>query len=289
MSDPTEPGFSIRREDLPDGLAESIDRPPNPPAEPRPAATVVLARPGSDGFEVLLVRRNRQAGFVPGAYVFPGGRVDPEDGASALASRVRGLTPDRARSRLGTAGPSVPPLAYYLSAVREAFEETGVLLATTEEGGPAPTAAEDAGVDEDRRRLLEHEITFHDLLVRRNWWVDGARIEYVAHWITPEVEPRRYDTRFFLAAVPGGTRVVLDEREMIAERWMRPTEALAARASGQLPMVFPTIVTLQSLQEFATLGQAVAAFANRAIPTVLPRFVRTSTGVGIEIPEEPSG
>lgn len=116
----------------------------------------------------------------------------------------------------------------------------------------------------------------------------GARLDlgdmvYCGHWITPVAERRRYDTRFFLASVPADSAVRLDPREMTDALWLRPTEALDRFANGALPMVFPTVKTLESLASFASIGQALEAFRRRRIEPVLPRLVRTAGGVGIII------
>lgn len=281
----SEPEFTIPDKDLPRGFAEAVGRPRGKAAPTRPAATVVLARDGDPGLEVLLMRRNRNAGFVPGAYVFPGGRVDREDADPELLARIRGLTPEHAADRLGSETGDFPPIAFYLAAVREAFEETGLLLATTSAGAPVPSGADDEQVEQDRRAVLENRIEFGELLTRRGWWIAGDRMEYISHWITPIAEPRRYDTRFFLAAVPADSRAVLDEREMIDEQWLTPAVALDRHDQGELPMVFPTIKTLQALAEHSSVADAMDYFADRPIPSILPRLVRTPTGVGIELPE----
>ena len=283
----TESEFEIPNERLPDGFAESIEVIPTEPAHPRPAATVVVARDGTNGLEILLVRRNRSSGFVPGAWVFPGGRVDPADGHPDLYDRVDGLTVEQASDRLGLDPASeTPALAYYLASIREAFEETGLLVGRLADGSPPRCAAHDAESDRLRSALLEDEVSFAAVLDALRCRVAGDAVEYVAHWITPLVEPRRYDTRFFMAAVPPESEPVIDPREMIAAEWITPTAALLRQAEGSMPMVFPTIKTLQQLAPFGGVEEAMHAFAARSIPSILPRLVRTPTGVGLEIAEE---
>lgn len=278
--------FTIPDQRLPKGFAETVERVPDNPAVPRPAATVVLTRDGGGGrLEVLLLRRNRASGFVPGAWVFPGGRVDPADSDPALDVHIRGLSSGAAADRLAVSPGDRTGIAYYLASVREAFEETGLFLGSTTKGEVLPPADLDPDVDQARVDLLEDRISFAALLEARGWVVDLASVEYVAHWITPLAEPRRYDTRFFLARVPPDSRARLDDREMIAEQWLTPAEALAAWSGDQLPMVFPTIKTLEMLEPFARVQDALDHFRGREIPSILPRLVRTPTGVGIEIPE----
>ena len=273
----------IPRERLPEGFGRNVER-PSEPAVPRPAATVVLLRDRGGSLEVLLLGRNRRVGFVPGAYVFPGGRVDGDDAAPPLLERLRGLTHEEAARRLDLPDAEPPAIAYWVAAIREAFEETGILVGRTPSGAPPPTGAQEDEVLALREMLLEDDARFPEVLDRIGCVMDGAAVEYVAHWITPEAEPRRYDTRFFAAAVPGGSEVVLDEREMVDAAWLTPARALERNEEGGLPMVFPTLKTLEALREFDSADAVLAHYRDREIPTILPRLVETPTGVAIEVP-----
>ncbi|MFQ5536600.1 MAG: hypothetical protein ACE5GJ_04035 [Gemmatimonadota bacterium] len=297
---------------LPERFARRIASPPDTPSVPRPAATVVLVRPGARGPEILLLRRVRSAGFVPGAYVFPGGRVDRADADPAVLEHLEGLTPRDAVSRLGldTADESarseaegeaaaggdsalervlrghparLPAPAYYVAALREAFEETGLLIGRRRDGTFPPSAAEDGEVEALRRELMEDRITFPQVLERLDCRLAGDRVEYIAHWITPEAEPRRYDTRFFAAAVPEGAEAAIDSREMTDALWLTAAEALERHTADRLPMVFPTIKTLEQLAAFSTVEELLATMGRRTIPTILPRLVLTPTGVGLAL------
>ena len=281
--------FVIPFERLPRGFAESVEHPPAVPAATRPAATVVLMRDGEHGPEALLLRRSRSAAFVPGAYVFPGGRVDGSDAGPELLERLDGLDPARAAERLGLEGGDPPAIAYYLAAVREAFEETGLLVGRLEDGTAPPAGEDDPTVDAMRRALLEDRVGFAEALDVLGCRVAGDAIAYVAHWITPEAEPRRYDTRFFLARVPEGSRATIDSREMTDARWLTPTDALRARREGSLPLIFPTIRTLESLAAFPSVDAALAELGSRPVPAIMPRLVVTPTGVGMEMGEGGSG
>lgn len=271
---------------LPKGFAQSLDEPPAVPAEPRPAATIVLMRDSNEGLEILLMRRNRNSGFVPGAYVFPGGRVDRSDGESASATLVDGLTPEQSAQRLALKDP-FGAMAYYMAALREAFEETGILVGVLPDGSSPPTAADDEAVDAVRDRLMGDELRFSDVLTELNCRVAGDAIEYIAHWITPIPEPRRYDTRFFAARVPEGTAAIVDPREMTDAIWITPGGALRRCDEGTLPMVFPTIKTLEELEEYPTVDQALDGFGSAPVRTILPTLVITPTGVGLEIDGDP--
>lgn len=264
--------FEIPSERLPSGFADSVGRPPDDPTVPRPASTIVLMRDADAGPEALLLRRNRSSGFVPGAYVFPGGRVDEADTDRRLLERADGLDAD-----------AEPRPDYWMAAVREAFEETGVLLGRDGDGETAPDAGADPALAGWRDALLEDRATLHGLLEATSLRLAFGDVVPCAHWITPVVEPRRYDTRFFLARCPADRDVVHDEREMTDAVWLRPETALERFRDGRLPMVFPTVKTLESLAGFASVDDALDAFRARNVEPILPRLVRTETGVGIVI------
>jgi 8-oxo-dGTP pyrophosphatase MutT (NUDIX family) len=260
--------FVIPSERLPPGFAEQIEHPPAHPAEPKPAATAVLMRDGETEPEILLLRRHRSSGFVPGAYVFPGGRVDAED------------------AHVSWAGTTEPPSEYWVAAVREVFEETGVLLARSAEGEWSPDASHDADLEAWREKLMQGEAHLAEVLAGRSLKLDPGSLCYIAHWITPVAEPRRYDTRFFLALLPAGRTAAADAREMTDALWLSPLAALARFAEGRLPMVFPTVRTLQLLAPFHSASEIFEFFRDRVIEPVLPRLVRSGDGVGIVVDED---
>jgi 8-oxo-dGTP pyrophosphatase MutT (NUDIX family) len=260
--------FLIPSDRLPPGFAESVDRPVTDPAPPRPAATIVLVREARGGPETLLLRRVRSSGFVPGAYVFPGGRVDTRDAEPALVTRLDGA--DSAHD--------MPEPAYLIAALREAFEETGVLLARP--------AQEARVLREWRDRLLAGDTDLAEMVEHLDVRLAAEDIAYIAHWITPVAEPRRYDTRFFLAEVPEGQKAEPDAREMTDALWLSAGEALGRFRAGRLPMVFPTVRTLETLLPFRSAGEAIAELRVRPVKPVLPRLVRTADGVGIVVEGE---
>ena len=274
--------FVIPFENLPDGFAETLEDPPAVPVAPRPAATIVLLRDGARDMEVLLMRRSRKAGFVPGAYVFPGGRVDASDALPGVVSLLDDLNPETARDRLEHEG-EPPAIAYYLAALREAFEETGIMVGLREDGSAPPTAAEDPTVDGIRDALMGDRIGFGEAITRLGCRVAGDAIEYIAHWITPEPEPRRYDTRFFAAKVRAGATPIVDPREMTDALWLSPHDALARLDRGELPMVFPTIKTIEALARYESADDALAGYGAEPVRTILPTLVVTPTGVGLHI------
>ena len=258
--------FVIPADRLPAGFAERLEAPPAEPAPALPAATVVLLRDAVAGPEVLLLRRVQSAGFVPGAFVFPGGRVDLADADPALLDWCEGIDD------------TAPDLAavFRVAAIRETFEETGVLLAV----GDVVAGSE---LEFWRERLLSGEAGLLEVAESLGVRFALDALVHCAHWITPEIEPRRYDTHFFLARLPEGVEVRVDPREMSAAVWLTPARALELFRSGELPLVFPTAATLESLIGFGTVGEALAAFRGRAIRPILPRLVRTAAGVGIVV------
>ncbi len=269
---------------LPTGFAAAIDAPPRDPAAPRPAATVVLIRDRDTGPEVLLLRRVRSSGFVPGAWVFPGGRVDAADADPELFARWRGPARSEVARRMGLEPHADPPaMAYPLAALRETFEETGLLLARDADGAPLPSAAPNGRVAAARDRLLADETRFAALLAEMDLTLRGDEMAYLAHWITPVVEPRRYDTRFFAARVGFDATVAIHPAEMSDMVWLTPEQALERHRAGSLPMIFPTVHTLEGLTGFGSADEILADCRRRDVPPILPRLVRTPTGVGLAI------
>ena len=178
------------------------------------------------------------AAFAAGMYVFPGGRVDEVDGAAAIEAFCTGLDDAAASAALGL---DHGGLAYWVAAVRECFEEAGVLLARRRDGGPPRVD------DAERRAVHAGELSMVELCRRHDLVLDLSEIRYVAHWVTPVGEPRRFDTRFFLAAAPPGQDGQHDDAELVDSRWVRPADALAAVEAGDLLMLPPTLANLRAL------------------------------------------
>jgi 8-oxo-dGTP pyrophosphatase MutT (NUDIX family) len=227
-------------------------RPGSPPVEPRPAATVCLARPTTRRFEVLLLERPLESRFAAGAHVFPGGIVDPEDSSDEALGLMEG-------------GPAGEPQAVF-AALREAFEETGLLPGAA---GASSAALKDAGAR--RERLLDGSLAFVDLLAESGLRLDVSAVVYFSRWITPVEFSRRYDTRFFLARHPGGEPELT--REHTAFAWLDPADALARFAAGRLPMLFPTRTTLELLERFSSLDEVFHAFQRRTVRPILAELI----------------
>lgn len=216
------------------------------------AATVMLLRPSANSSpEVYLLRRNARSAFAPGAFVFPGGTVDAQDrDADALAAT------------LGVDARTSPELAR--AAIRELFEEAGILFAFDRTG-----AAAIAGTD-DRARVHTGELSFNELLAQREWRADASGLVLFSHWITPSSEPRRYDTAFFVAAAPLGQTANADARETYDGLWISPHDALKRAQSGELHIVYPTIKHLERLAAFARVNDVIAFARSKVIATIVP-------------------
>jgi len=234
-------------------------------AESRPASTVILLRDTAGGPEVYLLRRQRSMAFAAGMTVFPGGRVDATD--ATIADSWSGPSPAWFAARLGCSADTAA--AYVAAAVRETFEESGVLLA-----GPSSSSvvSDTTGEDweADRIALETRALGFAEFLHRRRLVLRADLLGPWAHWITPEFEPKRYDTSFFVAALPAGqvTRDVTSESDQVA--WMRPADAVTAVESGQLLMLRPTYVCCRELTPYDDAAAILAAAGDREIRTIMP-------------------
>jgi len=237
---------------------------------PRPASTVVLLRPGPDGAEVLLTHRPSTMAFGPGLHVFPGGAVDPADRDLALAAR---LGVDAERCAAGWAGDLDPgaALGHAMAAIRELYEEAGVLLAERADG-----TAPDAREVEAGHRSGE---AFTALVERLGLRLRADRLVPLSRWVTPPVEvARRYDVRFFVADAADGTGFRLDEREVAGHAWMRPVAAIEALRAGRIDLWAPTSTTLRSLRA-ARDASAVRAALAPAGPAGRPVVERLAPGI----------
>jgi endoribonuclease LACTB2 len=234
------------------------------PAEPRPAASVLLVRPGKGPpLEVYMIRRQKSMRFLGGFYAFPGGKVDPGDALPALHGRCRGLDPAEAGRAIPSAA-DMPALAYWVAAARELFEETGVLVAQ-DEGGRS-IDVDDRSVAERveaiRTGVIAAPGTLDALLAAEGWYLDLAPLRYLSHFITPPSSPIRFSARFFLAPVPSGQRAHLHEAEASEGFWIAPSEAYRRWGLGEMPMAEPAYSGLAYLSEFDSLDALWAAHAD---------------------------
>lgn len=275
--------FLIPAAELPAGFVERVDDPALIPAPPRPAATVALLREGDGGPQLLLLRRHKRSGFAADAWVFPGGVVDKADRDPEVAALIDGPTPAEWAERLERADPA-EAMGFVAAALRETFEETGILLARAAPSGPS--RIDDAeSLATTRRALLDGVVTLRQAAVGSGVRLAGDALTYLARWVTPEPEPRRYDTLFFLARAPDGAECVKHEGEMTDALWCTPAETLLRFEKGEMKLLPPTVHTLRRLAGFASVEDARAALRDAPVPCITPRMRSHPEGVAIEIPE----
>jgi 8-oxo-dGTP pyrophosphatase MutT (NUDIX family) len=248
-----------------------------PPARPKDAATVMLLRQSSAGLVVYMLRRKSSMAFAPGAYVFPGGSVDSRD----ADEQVAWAGPDAAEWGKVFDAPPALARALVCAAVRETFEESGVMLA----GESASSVVADTTSDEweaDRHALLDRSISLAELLGRRRLVLRADLLRPWSRWITPVVEPRRFDTRFFAAALPAGQRTRDVGGEAAEVAWVAPADALAAGNRREILLFPPTAVTLS---ELAACGNLDAALAGpRQVAPIIPEIQLREGAVWLTVP-----
>lgn len=251
--------------------------------KPQPAATVTLVRDSPRGLEVLMLQRSPKLAFMPGAHVFPGGALDAIDEARELQALCVGLD-DAAASR--ALGIERGGLAYWVAAIREAFEEAGILLAYDAGGGIVSLNGETAERYRAHRRALDQRHTdFMELVLGEGLRLAVDRLRYFGHWITPPGGPRRYDTRFFIAIAPENQEARHDNRETVAHVWVRPQEALELRAREAIHLRFPTRKTLERFAGCSTTADLLAQISSaQEVDTLMPRVTRDGRYV---IPGDP--
>jgi len=263
-------------------MSKTADDPDSVPV--KPAATVMLLRDSADGPEVFMQQRNHGSDFVAGLHVFPGGAVDPEDGDAAIFERCRGRDDADASARLGEPSGG---LAFWVAALRETFEEAGLLLACTGDG-----AALRFDDPDEADRFAKHrtavdsgELTLLEVCVAEELTLDLADMHYHSRWITPLGPTRRYDTRFFVARMPEGQVASKDNREAIADLWISPRRAVEQEAAGELHMLIPTLASLRELAMHDSVDHALAAAAALAeVPAILPKPIMGPDGRGVLLP-----
>ena len=239
------------------------------PAPVRPAATLLLLRDEPE-FQVLMVRRHHQIDFAGGALVFPGGKVEPTDLPTAVSLIV------------GADGLDAADRAARIAAIRETFEESGVLLATAADG---ETCRPGAALEAARERLAQGA-PFADVLCDLDVRLDLAALTPFARWIAPSVAPKRYDTRFYLARAPRDQLAACDGQETVDAEWIAPFEALRLGETGERTVIFPTRMNLKRLAESDSSSSAIAAAAERPAFTVEPMIVMRDGERRLVLPPE---
>lgn len=229
---------------------------------PKRASTIVLVRPAKDGvFEVFMTRRPREMRFLGGFFVFPGGSVKRSDSAPDMLDLCRGLSLREARARLGDELGAEDAMGHWVAAVRELYEEVGVLLCVRPDGGPAMGAETRERVGAKRSSVLRGTLGFPDLLASEGLCCDVGSPVYFYHRTTPERYAMRFDTRFFLAPLPEGQTPLRVSEEVSESLWITPGEGLERADRGRMAVIPPTLHTLRTLADLGTWEALCGAFA----------------------------
>ena len=220
-----------------------------------------------------MMERHAAMGFAAGAMVFPGGKIDAGDGAAALVAR-------------GNFSGAPDLNAFRLGALRELFEEAGILLAVDAEGDAVDPDRATALAVLHRENVLENPPAFAAMLAAEDLFLAAGDLVHFAHWITPQPVPRRFDTHFFAARAPGGQGAVCDGQEAVNMSWLSPAVALSMEASGDHMLMFPTKLNLERLARFRRVDEALAAAASSPVVTVMPKLLVEDGEVYLTIPPD---
>ncbi|MCA8930034.1 MAG: NUDIX domain-containing protein [Alphaproteobacteria bacterium] len=246
------------------------------PVTPRPAATVLMLRDGPNGMEVFMVKRHHKIDFATGALVFPGGSADPGDGSDTVRRRADGAD-----------GLSAEALRFRTACVREAFEETGLLLCRRADKPEVLEADECAALQHYRAKLEANELDFGEFLEAENLIACLDRLAHFAHWITPAGMPKRFDTHFYVARTPARQLAKHDGSENVDSVWITPAEACAAADRGEYTVIFPTRVNIEKLDRMGKdVATAMANIDKDQVVTVLPQVTPIEGGRIMKIPAE---
>lgn len=255
--------------------------------QPRLASTIMLLREQSaangPGVEVFMVRRVIQSDFMPDVYVFPGGSVSNSDrDAEQSAGLCQPVSPGQAdpegRTSLGT--------GVRAAAIREVFEEAGVLLAYYDEQILAISDAEVARYQRYREAFQQRQGSLIDMALAERLTLATDQLHYFAHWITPVGMPKRFDTHFFIAVAPAQQEAAYDRLETSAGAWINPTAALAACETGEFPLVFATIHQLRDLATFSSVQEALAFTETHHVPVRMPILEQQDGATRVYLPDD---
>lgn len=261
------------------------EKKPHEVGEIRDATTVILLNEkGKAPFEIFLMRRHRKQSFMGSAYVFPGGRLDDGDCEAELAEYTPGFDMADAPAKLQE--PDTPPvkaLGLLFAGIRETFEEAGVLLAAHAEDDEESIAR----FLTYRKKLHNGEISLLDLIKTENVRFRLDLLTAYSRWITPEVESKRFDTRFLLARTPDNQEAVHDSIEMTESLWITPQDALKKQKAGDLMLMPPTLKTVEELSAYSSVDELFSAAKGFEIKTILPQAHEDENSRGILLPHDP--
>jgi 8-oxo-dGTP pyrophosphatase MutT (NUDIX family) len=239
------------------------------------ASTVIVLREADGGLETFMLCRHHQSGFMGGAHVFPGGKVDASDAEAGWHARVD-RPAEEITELLGETDAEVG-LGLLVAAVRETFEEAGVLLASTAAGADLPAT----------RERLHGGASFAELANAIDMKIDSTALTPYARWITPKMESRRFDTRFYISVLPEGQSASHDGTETTSAIWLRPAGAIEDMHAGRIKLAPPTVRTLQWLAEFDDAASVIADALSRKPPLIRPRLVTGEAGWFLALPGDP--
>jgi len=257
---------------------------------PKNASTVILLRDQKpEGFEVFLLKRHEKSSFMGGNYVYPGGRVDRDDGSLEICSFSKGVTIHEAQKILGGSFSPEESFAHWIAAIRELFEEAGVLLAYDQKGNffQIKNQGEREKYLYYRGSLQKRELGICDVAQKEGLFFALDQLQYYAHWITPEARSERFDTRFFLTRYPSGQEATHDQRETTVGAWMTPQKALEENLKREVALSPPTLKTLEDLSRFKNIDEVFTSLGNIEIRPILPVLTKISSGPVIIFPWDP--
>jgi len=256
----------------------------------RDAATVIVVRNGSRGqYEIFMMRRHSNQSFMGGAYVFPGGRLDEADCDPAFYPFIDGLAAgDAGRFLQEPDLPGETALGLCVAAIRETFEEAGVLLASGSRGEAIDFSDLETAerYRAHRQALNERKTIFAGIVRREGIRLTMDRLIPFSHWITPDIESKRFDTRFFLAWLPDCQVPVHDNRELVESRWLMPGEALELHRRREIILMPPTLKSMEDLNTWRTADELFAAARQHEIRTILPQPFTVEGGFGVMLPHD---
>lgn len=265
---------------------------------PAHAATVVLARESARGPEIFMVQRHGKSAFMASAYVYPGGKLDAADCADEAAAACVGLDREAALAALSSPPPRLDDdaalpaggaLGLYVAALREVFEESGVLLARRADGAPLDLTSPETQARFSAHREAVHSgaLSMADLAAAEGLAWDVAALTPFAQWITPVVEPRRFNARFFIARAPADQAPVHDAQETVDSCWVTPREALERYAAGSIQLAPPTLRTLEDMAPYASVDALIQGLAAAPQTPIMPRFEELDGKLTLLLPGDP--
>jgi 8-oxo-dGTP pyrophosphatase MutT (NUDIX family) len=254
-------------------INHTIVSPNDTPSTPVPAATVLLVRDNNEKIEVFMLKRASRTNFG-GAWVFPGGKLDADDGLKDIADICFGLDDQEASKKLDMQEGGIH---YWIACIRECFEESGILLAYRANGGLVSDTSEEESklINQYRNKLLKGEHIFLDMMNALNMQLATDQLAYISHWVTPEIEKKRYDTRFFIAKSPA-QEADHDGYEGVDSRWVNPEHALQEMKEGKFPIIMPTIKSLEFVANYKTTNELLELNKKNTyknIPTIEPKLI----------------